>query len=183
MPIASSKPRKQRKFMFTAPFHVRRKMISAHLSKDLRKRFKIRSFPIRRGDEVQVMRGSQKKQKGKISRIDRKNYQVFVEGIKRKRTAGTETQIPFHASNLLILNLDLSDKKRVKALERKTKTEIKIEQKKPETKKEEAKEVAKEVAKEEAKKEETKKESKNETKPTMQAPEGDMKSREKWRAK
>jgi len=185
MPIASSKPRKQRKFMFTAPFHMRRKMVAAHLSKDLRKRFKIRSFPIRKGDEVMIMRGEQKKQKGKVSRVDVKNYQVYIEGIKRKRTAGTEVQIPFHASNLLILNLDLSDKMRVKALERKTKTQIKVEPKKPEVKKEEVKkeEAKKEEAKKiEAKKEE-KEEEKKEAKPSAPGPEEDMKSREKWRGK
>lgn len=112
--------------------------------------------------------------------MDTKNYQVFIEGIKRKRTAGTEAQIPFHASNLLILSLDLSDKKRVKALERKTKTQIKVEPKKPEVKKEEMKEMKKEEAKKE---EEKKAEGKKETKPATQVPEEDMKSREKWRTK
>lgn len=84
MEIKSSQPRKQRKFLYTAPLHLRRKIVAAHLSKELRQKFKIRSFPLRKGDEVEVMRGKQKKQRGKISRIDLQKYQVFVEGVKKK---------------------------------------------------------------------------------------------------
>lgn len=69
MPVESSQPRKQRKFLFTAPFHLRRKMISAHLSKDLRKRFKIRSFPVRKGDEVMIVRGSRRSRKEKFQEL------------------------------------------------------------------------------------------------------------------
>jgi len=173
MQIKSSHPRKQRKFLFTAPLHLRRKIVSAHLSKELRQKFKIRSFPLRKGDEVEVMRGKQKKQKGKVSRVDLKNYHVFVEGVKRKRTAGTEAQIPIHASNLKIISLDLSDKMRVKALERKTKMRVAVEPKKEEKKEEIKKEVKQEVKKE-AKKEEPKKEE-------AEKEEVATTSREKWR--
>jgi len=177
MEIRSSQTRKQRKFLFTAPLHLRRKIISAHLSKELKQKFKIRSFPLRKGDEVEIMRGKNKKQKGKISRIDTKNYQVFIEGIKRKRTAGTETQIPFHPSNLRIINLDLTDKKRVKAFERRAKIKISVQPKKEEPKKEESKKE--EVKKEEIK--EVKKEAeKIEEKKKMEEM---VKSREKWRGK
>ena len=134
MEIKSSQPRKQRKFLYNAPHHLRRKLVSAHLSKELKQRYKIRSFPVRKGDEVEVMRGKNKKKRGKITRVDYKHYQVFIEGVTRKRTAGTETQIPFHSSNLRIVNLDMSDKKRVKAFERKTKKEKKAEEKKGEKK-------------------------------------------------
>jgi large subunit ribosomal protein L24 len=123
--IESSKPRKQRKFLYTAPLHVRRKMLSAHLSKELRQKYKFRSFPVRKGDEVQIMRGEHKKKTGKISRVDYKNYRVYIEGITIKSTTGTEKQIAIHPSNLRIINLTLDDKKRVKAFERKTKKEIK----------------------------------------------------------
>ncbi|HLC39775.1 MAG TPA: 50S ribosomal protein L24 [archaeon] len=138
MKIKTLQPRKQRKFLYTAPLHLRRKLLAGHLSKELKQRYKIRSFPLRKGDEVEIMRGKFKKKHGKITRVDYKYYQVFIEGITRKRTAGTETQIPFQASNLRIVSLDMADKKRVKAFERKTKKEVKIEVKK-EMKKEEKK--------------------------------------------
>jgi large subunit ribosomal protein L24 len=115
----SKKARKQRKFLFTAPLHLRRKMLSAHLSKELREKYKRRSLPLRKGDEVEIMRGEFKGKKGKISRVDLKNYKVYVEGITRKRTTGIEVQVPIHPSNLRIINLNLNDKKRLEAIERK----------------------------------------------------------------
>ncbi len=117
----SKKPRKQRKFLYEAPLHLRRKMISAHLSKELREKYKTRSLPLRKGDEVEIMRGEFKKRKGKVLRIDTKNYKVYIEGITRKRTDGTERLVPIHPSNLKIINLNLEDKRRVEILERRSK--------------------------------------------------------------
>ncbi len=114
----SKKPRKQRKFLYQAPLHLRRKMLAAHLSKELREKYKTRSLPVRKGDEVEVMRGEYKGSKGKIIRVDTKKYKVYVEGITRKRTDGTERLVPIHPSNLKIINLNLEDKRRVKILER-----------------------------------------------------------------
>jgi len=121
MAVKSSQPRKKRKFLYTAPLHKRRKMLSAHLSKELRAKYKTRSFPLRKGDEVEVMRGKFKKKKGKISSVDYKKYRIYVEGVTRKRTAGTEVQVAIHPSKVRIFNLDLSDKKRLKSMERKMK--------------------------------------------------------------
>lgn len=58
----SSSRRKSRKRYFTAPSSVRRKLMSASLSKDLRKKHNVRSLPIRRDDEVVVTRGHYKGQ-------------------------------------------------------------------------------------------------------------------------
>lgn len=121
MKVKSKKPRKQRKFLYEAPLHLRRKMISAHLSKELKEKYKTRSLPVRKGDEVEIMRGEFKKRRGKISRIDTKKYKVYIEGVTRKRTDGTERQVPIHPSNLRIINLNLDDKRKVKILERKAK--------------------------------------------------------------
>jgi len=119
--IKSKKPSKQRKFLFTAPLHIRRKIISAHLSKELREKYKTRSFPLRKDDEVEIMCGKFKKRTGKITRIDLKKYKVYIEGITIKRTDGTERLRAIHPSNLRILKLALEDKKRLRALERKMK--------------------------------------------------------------
>jgi large subunit ribosomal protein L24 len=114
----SKKPRKQRKFLYNAPLHIRRKMISAHLSKELREKYKKRSFPLRKGDEVKVMRGEFKGIIGKVVKIDTKKYKVYVDAVKKKRSVGTEYLVPIHPSNLLITNLNLEDKYRIKMLER-----------------------------------------------------------------
>ena len=117
----SKKPRKQRKFLYKAPLHLRRKMLSAHLSKELREKYKRRSLPVRKGDEVEIMRGEFKGKRGKIARVDLKNYKVYIEGITRKKTTGELVQVPIHPSNLKLISLNLEDEKRKKILERKVK--------------------------------------------------------------
>jgi large subunit ribosomal protein L24 len=124
---SSKKPRKQRKYVYNAPLHVRHKFFSAHLSKELREKYKKRSFPVRKGDEVQVMRGKFKKKTGKISRVDTNKIKVYIDGMTRKKVDGSEIQVPIHPSNLKIINLNLEDKKRIKALTRTVKKEEKHE--------------------------------------------------------
>lgn len=114
MKIKSSRPGKQRKFLYTAPLHERRKMLGAHLSKELKQQVKKRSASVRKGDEVEVMRGEHVGKKGKISRVDYKKYKVYVEGVTIKKTDGTERQIALHPSNLKVLNLNLDDARRMK---------------------------------------------------------------------
>lgn len=115
---SSNQPRKQRKYKYNAPFHVRKKLLSAHLSKELIKKYNRRSVTLRKGDEVEVLRGKYKKKTSKISKADLKKLKVYIEGITRKRVAGTEIPVAFEASNLRIINLALDDKKRLKALNR-----------------------------------------------------------------
>jgi len=120
--IASKQPRKQRKYLANAPLHLKRKFLSANLSKTLRKKYSRRSFPLRKGDEVKIMKGSFKRKKGKISEVDLKNIRVSIEGMQRQKKDGTKVNVFFHPSNLQIQELNLDDKKRIKSLERKIKS-------------------------------------------------------------
>ncbi len=52
--LVTSSRRKNRQRHFSAPSHIRRKIMSAPLSKELRKKYGVRSIPIRKDDEVQV---------------------------------------------------------------------------------------------------------------------------------
>lgn len=52
--LVTSSRRKNRKRHFNAPSHIRRRIMSSPLSKDLRNKYSVRSMPIRRDDEVQV---------------------------------------------------------------------------------------------------------------------------------
>ena len=115
----SSQIRKQRKFRANAPLHIKSKMISAHLSKELRKKYGKRSFSLRKGDEVKIMKGAFKKKTGKISMVNTKKMKVAIEEIQRKKKDGTKINILFDASNLQIQSLNLDDKKRNNALSRK----------------------------------------------------------------
>merc|ERR1712042_377572 len=73
----TSSRRKNRKAYFNAPSHVRRTLMSAPLSKDLRQKYGVRSMPIRKDDEVQIVRGHFKSQQvGKVLQAYRKKYVV-----------------------------------------------------------------------------------------------------------
>jgi len=115
----SKQPRKQRKFLYNAPLHIRHKIMSANLSKELREEYNRRSLPVRKGDKVEIMRGDFKGHQGKIERVDLKNYKVYVEGATIQKVDGTTTYFPIHPSNLQIIELNLEDEKRLKVLERK----------------------------------------------------------------
>ncbi|MEM5799442.1 MAG: 50S ribosomal protein L24 [Candidatus Aenigmatarchaeota archaeon] len=110
---SSKNPKKQRKYRYNSPSHVKKKFLSVHLSKELRKRYGKRAIPVRKGDEVIVLRGKYKKMSGKVSKVDVKNCKVYIEGITRKKVAGTEILVKFEPSNLMITNL-YEDKKRFK---------------------------------------------------------------------
>ncbi len=114
----SFKPGKSRKLIFAAPLHRRQKLVSAHLSKELRMDLKRRSLELRKGDEVKVMRGKFSGAQGKVTKVDLKKTKVFVENIKRKKVSGEEVSVPLHPSNLMIVKAELSDKKRQEIIER-----------------------------------------------------------------
>ena len=136
--INSVQPRKQRKFVRDAPLHARKSFVSSTLSDTLRKQFGKRSFSLRKGDEVEVMRGSAKGKKGKITKVDLKKLKVYVDSLKIRKANGTETEYPVSPSNLRITKLDLEDKMRQKALKRKETPEKKSEPAKQKNKKPEA---------------------------------------------
>ena len=85
----SSQRRKSRKAHFSAPSHLRRKILSSHLSKDLRTKYDVRAVPVRKGDTVKVMRGSCKGREGKVQAVYRKRWALHVEKLTREKTNGT----------------------------------------------------------------------------------------------
>ena len=117
---SSLQARKQRKYRYNAPLHIKHKFLSANLSKELRKKHGKRNLPLRKGDEVFVMRGSFKKKKAKISLVDAKNSRVALEGIQRAKRDGTKVNVYLHPSVLQIVSLQLDDRKRIASLNRKS---------------------------------------------------------------
>jgi len=116
--VSSSQPRKQRKYRYNAPMHVRQKFVSAHLSEALRNRFGKRSLSLRKGDEVKVMRGYKKGYRGKVDRVDLKKCKVYIEGYNFKKVDGSEMMKSIHPSNLIIVEPKMDDKRRQMIIER-----------------------------------------------------------------
>merc|ERR1712088_1258506 len=117
----TSSRRKQRKRQFSAPSHIRRKLMSAPLSKDLRQKYGVRSMPIRKDDEVQVLRGHYKGQQvGKVVQCYRKKFVVYIERIQREKASGATVYVGIHPSKVCLVKLKM-DKGRKEILERRAK--------------------------------------------------------------
>lgn len=125
----SSKPGKQRKKLFQASYHIRGKILSAHLSSELQSMYKTRSMPVRTGDVVRVLRGDYRGVEGKVLRVNRKKYRIFIEGITRQKSDGTTVLIPIHPSKVEIIRLNLDDKFRKEILERRGLIEVSSKEK------------------------------------------------------
>lgn len=116
--LRSTQVRKQRKYRHNAPLHLRRKFVSANLSKELRTRHGRRSFPLRTGDTVKVLRGKFKGVQGKVTKVMLDKCKVNVEKVESTKKDGSKVSYPLAPSNLMITNLILEDDRRVKALNR-----------------------------------------------------------------
>jgi ribosomal protein uL24 len=104
-PDVTSSRRKSRKAHFKAPSHIRHRIMSSSLSKDLRKKHGIRSLPIRKDDEVVVVRGQNKGQKGKVIQVHRRKFSIHIDKLTKNKANGTPYQIPVHPSKVSIIKL------------------------------------------------------------------------------
>jgi large subunit ribosomal protein L24 len=116
--VKTTKPRRQRKNLYQAPQHKRRKRFSAPLSAELKASKNTRSIPVITGDTVRIMRGDHRGIEGKVSSVDRKKYRIVVEGVTREKIDGTSIPVPIHPSKVKIIRLKLDDKRRKEILER-----------------------------------------------------------------
>jgi len=94
--------------------------MSAPLSRELRAKYGVRSIPVRKEDEVEVVRGTLKGREGKVTDVYRKKYVIHVEKITREKANGQTVKIGVHPSKVVIKKLKL-DKDRKAILERKRK--------------------------------------------------------------
>src|SRR6185436_9229981 len=125
--LSSSQVRKQRKYRYNAPLHLKSKFLHAHVSKDLKAKHNLRSIRVRTGDKVRVLRGQFKDKEGKVERVDVKKSVVFVSKVETmKKDGATKVPYPINESNLLIVEFDTTDKRRAEMLKsRSAKTKTK----------------------------------------------------------
>ncbi|KAH9078700.1 hypothetical protein Ae201684P_019775 [Aphanomyces euteiches] len=114
----SSSRRKSRKAHFGAHSTQRRVLMSANLSKDLQQKYNVRSIPIRKDDEVTIVRGTYKNREGRVTQVYRKKFVIHVERVVKEKANGAAVNIGIHPSKVVITKLKL-DKDRKKILERK----------------------------------------------------------------
>ena len=180
--MMSKKPRKQRKKMFNAPLHIKRKFIGAHLEENLLLKYDKRAVPVVKGDSVRVIRGSFKGHEDKIVKVNVKKRCIEIEGITMSKADGNKIAKPIHSSNVIITKLNLTDKWRRKKLERnlsedakkeieaEAKEQIKIAKEEERKKEEEAKALKEEEEAIEEESEEPKEKDKPEQKQEEEEP-------------
>ncbi|UKZ73357.1 hypothetical protein TrVFT333_001003 [Trichoderma virens FT-333] len=98
--------------LWPAPCHHERP-----LSKELREKYNVRSIPIRKDDEVTIVRGSNKGREGKVTSVYRLKYVIHVERVTRDKASGQSVPLGIHPSNVVITKLKL-DKDRESILAR-----------------------------------------------------------------
>ena len=80
-------------------------------------------MPIRKDDEVTVVRGTFNNREGKVTCVYRKKFVIHVERVTREKANGQTVQVGIHPSKVLITRLKL-DKDRKKILERKNRVTL-----------------------------------------------------------
>ena len=78
----------------------------------------VRAVPIRKDDEVTVVRGNYKGREGKVVQVYRKKWVIHIERITREKASGATVQVGIHPSKCVVTKLKL-DKDRKQILERK----------------------------------------------------------------
>ncbi len=113
--------RKARRAHFQAPSHIRRILMSAPLSKELRAKYNVRSIPVRKDDEIRVTRGSFKGKDGKVTACYRLKWVIHVDKVQREKANGSTVPIGIHPSNVEVTKLKLTGNRK-KILERKNRS-------------------------------------------------------------
>ena len=113
----ASKRRTQRKRQLAAPSSIRRRLMSCHLNKSLRDQYKIRCLPIKRGDEVKILKGKSKGKSGKVVQVYRKRNVIYVDKVNREKQNGQQVFLPIRPCHCIIEKL-FENKDRKKTIER-----------------------------------------------------------------
>ncbi|KAM1502333.1 hypothetical protein ACFXTO_027689 [Malus domestica] len=77
-------------------------------------------MPVRKDDEVQVMRGTYKGREGKVVQVYRRKLVIHIERITREKVNGSTVNVGINPSKVVITKLRL-DKDRKSLLDRKAK--------------------------------------------------------------
>lgn len=125
--MKTKNPGKQRKMLYNAPLHKKRKQMSSHLEENLLLKYDKRSIQVIKGDTVKIMRGSFRGHEDKIASVNVKKGYLEIEGITMSKADGNKIARPIHPSNVMITKLNLTDKWRRSKLQRGLSEETKKE--------------------------------------------------------
>lgn len=111
---SSKKANKQRKFTINAPLHIKHRFMNAKVSEEVSKKYGVKRIAVRKGDKVRIMRGQFSSKTGKVNKVDLSGSRVYVDGIDRTKIDGSKAFYPIHPSNVMIIDMTMEDKRRIK---------------------------------------------------------------------
>ena len=117
MSVSPHSPRRQRKALYTASTFERRRRMTVPLSRELRRRFRARSLPVRKGDTVRVLSGSFVGREERVAKVDRRAYAVILDNVTVKSGEDKLKPLPIRTSHLVLTRLNLSDAWRRRVLQ------------------------------------------------------------------
>jgi large subunit ribosomal protein L24 len=90
----------------------------APLSHELREKYKLKTFGVRKGDTISVVRGDFLGVEGKVNKVDIDRAKLYIDGITREKADGSSIFVPVHPSKVKITKINLDDKWRRNMLKR-----------------------------------------------------------------
>ncbi len=109
-------PRRQRRALYHASTAERRRRMTVLLSRELRRRFKRRNAPLRKGDTVRVLAGSFAGREERVAKVSRRTYSVTLDNVTLKTAEEKLKPLALRPAHLVITRLNLSDSWRRRAL-------------------------------------------------------------------
>jgi ribosomal protein uL24 len=114
--VSPRSPRRQRRALYTAPTSERRRRMTVPLSRELRRRFRRRNVPVRKGDTVRVLSGSYAGREERVAKISRRDYSVTLDNVTLKTAEEKLKPLGLRPGHLVITRLNLADPWRRRSL-------------------------------------------------------------------
>ena len=96
---------------------MKRKLMSCHLSKELKDKYKCRAVPVRKGDVVLIKKGCSEKggkgQEGKVQTVYRRRWCIHVDKVTKDGKNGQPRYLPIHPSKCEITKLAIDKSRKV----------------------------------------------------------------------
>jgi ribosomal protein uL24 len=137
MRVKSKKPKKQRSALQNLKQHQISKIFMVRLDEPLQEEWGIKRLPLRKDDEVRVIKNEMVDVEGKVLSLNRRTRTIEIEECTLEKKNGATYYVPISPSNVILTKFGgkKMDPWRQKMIDRKQKLEIEVDSKKTAEKK------------------------------------------------
>ena len=75
----------------------------------------MKRLPVRKGDEVRLISGTQTKREGKVTDVKLSEMRIYIDSLTNDKVNGQQVKIPVHPSNCVITKMKM-DKARLELI-------------------------------------------------------------------